>query len=378
MSFILALPGKYIQRQSAVHEIGKHISVIGDNALIIGGPTALSVSQKAISESMVKENGKIIVAQFNGECSRKEISRLVDVAEKERVNVVVGVGGGKALDTAKAVSFYRRIPLVCVPTIASTDAPCTGVVGVYSERHEYEADIFLRSNPDLVVVDSEIIVGSPVRYLVAGMGDALSTVFEAEACIKSSARNIHGGYATAFAFACAKLCYEIVTEHGLQAKLCAEERTVTTALDKVLEAVILLSGVGFENCGLSVAHGLWTSLTALEEFRKLGVYHGEAVALFTLVQLNLENRPTDLVRKICEFCSSLGLPITLAEIGLEEVSEEFLLQGIKTAFRKGGPIYNVPFPVDPKMIYEAMLFTDSMGRSFKKIQGGAPFSKAKS
>lgn len=367
MSSILALPGRYVQGSGVIHEIGKHVLPLGDRALLIGGPTALSVSQEAIAKSLEHEDVELAVRRFNGECTEKEIARLTGIAEKEKVNIVIGAGGGKALDTAKAVAHYRRIPVACVPTIASTDAPCSGGVGLYNEEHESVGGIYLHSNPNVVVVDSEIILNSPIRYTVAGMGDALATMFEAEACIKSSAPNIHGGSATATGFACAKLCYELLMEHGLEAKRCIKEGLATDALDKLLEATVLLSGVGFENCGLSVAHGLWVGFSRLEEFRKLDVYHGEAVALFTLVQLVLEGRPREFINDVVEFCNSVGLPVSLADIGLDGVSRETLLEGIKAAAAPPEVyIYNVPFSVDLDMICDAMLEADSIGRASKE------------
>lgn len=366
MSFILAVPGRYIQGAGVIHKIGKYISPLGDRALLIGGARALSVVQEAISKSLLDGKVELVVKLFNGECTRNEIDRLVTMANQAQVNIVIGAGGGKALDTAKAVAYYRRIPLVCVPTVASTDGPCSGVVGLYDEAHVSVDSILLPSNPNVVLVDTEIILNSPLRYTVAGMGDALSTLFEAEACINSSAPNIHGGLATASAFAWAKLCYGLLMEHGLAAKHCVETGRATSAFDKLLEATVLLSGVGFENCGLSVAHGLWISFSTLTEFRKLNLYHGEAVALFTLVQLVVEGRSSDVINDVLKFCNAVGLPVSLVDIGLGEVPKEMLLQGIRPAFRPDGLIYHVPFSIDQDMVYEAMLEADSIGRASKE------------
>jgi glycerol dehydrogenase len=98
------------------------------------------------------------------------------------------------------------------------------------------------------------------------------------------------------------------------------------------------------------------------EFRRLDVYHGEAVAFFTLVQIVLENRQ-DVVRDVFRFCRAVGLPVSLCEIGLHEPPELLLRRGIRAAFVPGGYIYNVPTAVNEGMVLEAMQEADSIGRA---------------
>ena len=346
------MPGRYVQGAGVLSRIGERASPFGHRAFLMGGPTALSVSRAAIVEALNGEGVEVVTRRFRGECTPNEIDRLSGIAERENSDIVVGVGGGKALDAAKGVAYHRGLPMVSVPTIASTDGPASGVMGMYTEDHApVGAGIKLRQNPNVVLVDSEIILRSPVRYTIAGIGDALSTKFEAEACAAASAPNVHGAFATASGIACARLCYEIVMDHGVEAKRNAEEGVLSGAFEKVLEANILLSGVGFENCGLSIAHALWVSFSQWTAFRQLDVYHGEAVALFTLVQLVVEGRPQALIEKVVDVCVTLGLPVSLADIGLGEVPEETIRkEAIELAFFPGSTIHHVPFSVDPEMI----------------------------
>lgn len=89
---------------------------------------------------------------------------------------MVGIGGGKTLDTAKAIGYYQKLPVVVIPTIASTDAPTSALSVIYTEAGEFEEYLIYPKNPDMVVMDTAIIAKAPVRLLVSGMGDALSTV----------------------------------------------------------------------------------------------------------------------------------------------------------------------------------------------------------
>ena len=350
MKYTLEMRGKYVQGPGAIHDIGRYTLPLGDRAIAMGGPTALSLTQDAISESLKAHGVGLASTPFKGRNTDEETERLTGIADDSGANVVIGIGGGQALDTSKAIAHSMQLPLVQVPTLASTDAPCAG-------------------NPDLVLVDTEIIVNSPPRLTVAGMGDALATPFEAEACIESDSPNFRDGRATALAFAAAKLVYEILMEHGVEAKRCNEERRLSPAFEKVVEANTLLSGVGYENCGLSVAHGLWSGMLHVEGFRDKDVHHGEIVGWFTIVQLVLEDRPRELIDEVVEFCGAVGLPISLDDPRLLSAGREGLLAGIRASFTPGSTMYHVPFSIDAQMVEEALLRADAIGREFGKGSG---------
>lgn len=125
---------------------------------------------------------------------------------------VVAVGGGKTIDTGKIVANRLGVPVAVVPTIASTDAPCSACAVVYSEEGVVVRVEYQKKNPDLVLVDSEIIANAPERFLVAGMGDALATWFEAESCRKAKSKNEAGELGSLTAYALARLCYDTLLE----------------------------------------------------------------------------------------------------------------------------------------------------------------------
>jgi len=152
--------------------------------------------KEPIEKSAKEFNTSIYFEIFQGECSRKEIDRLVSAYQASGCDVVVGIGGGKIHDTAKALAYYAEAPVVIVPTIAGTDAPCSALSVIYSEDGAFEEYLFLPKNPNMVLVDTEIVSRAPVRLLVSGMGDALATYFEARACMQSNSPNFIGGYYT--------------------------------------------------------------------------------------------------------------------------------------------------------------------------------------
>ena len=360
MSKIMIAPGRYVQGSGAIHEIGTHLKGLGSNALVLGGPKGLSSASEAIKASLAKSGMAAQFEIFGGECTREEIERFVALVHKSSNDLVIGVGGGKALDTAKAIAHFAQLPVAVVPTIAATDAPCSALSVLYSPDGVYESYILFRKNPDLVLVDTAIIAKAPVRLLVSGMGDALATWFEAEACAKSFAGNLPGGSSTTAALHLARLCYEILMQYGYLAKLAVEQGVATEAVEKIVEANTLLSGLGFESSGLAAAHAIHNGLTALPETHQ--AFHGEKVAFGTLVQMVLENRSRQELEEVLNFCREVGLPTSLADLGIAQVSEEKIMQVAAKACRVGETIHNEPFEVTVQSVSAAIIAADALGR----------------
>lgn len=302
---------------------------------------------------------------FNGECCKSEINRLTAVMEKEGCDLVIGIGGGKILDTAKAAAYYRHTPVVICPTIASTDAPCSALSVIYTENGVFEEYLFLPSNPDMVLMDTEVISKSPVRLTVSGMGDALATYFEARAVLAKDGLTCAGGHGTLAAHALAELCFDTLMEEGVKAKLALEAGACTPAVEKIIEANTLLSGIGFESGGLAGAHAIHNGFTVLEECHSM--YHGEKVAFGTIAQLVLENMPADELEDIIGFCIDVGLPVTLKELGVEEVTKEKIMAVAVAACAENDTLHNMPFEVTPEKVCAAILAADAYGKYFKGI-----------
>lgn len=359
---IMISPGRYVQGAGAIKRIGEQAKNFGNKGLVIGDKVALPIAKDDIQKSCQENGISVAFETFSGECSMKEINRLKTEGEQAEVNMIMGLGGGKTLDTAKAVAYYMKLPVIILPTIASTDAPCSALSVIYTPEGLFEKYLILPKNPDLVQVDTSIIAKAPVRLLISGMGDALATWFEADACAKASAKNMPGGSSTEAALALARLCYELLIEHGFRAKLAVEKGVVTEDVEKIVEANTLLSGLGFESGGLAAAHSIHNGLTALEETHDY--FHGEKVAFGTLVQMVMENRNNEELEEVLEFCASVGLPVTLRQIGLTEITPEKIHKAAKLACAEGETIYNMPFPVTPNIVYNAILAADAMGEQF--------------
>jgi glycerol dehydrogenase len=351
-------PGKYIQGVGAIGELPGLIRLLGKESLMLA---STSVIDKVLPASDLDIDSEgIRVERFRGECCEEELDRLAAVIAKQHADVIIGMGGGKTIDTAKIAADRAGVPVVVVPTIASTDAPCSGCAVIYSKEGVFDSVCYQRMNPAAVLVDLGIISAAPVRFLVAGMGDALSTWFEARSCDRTRSPNECGGHSTLAGLHIARLCFDTLLSHGEAAKAACENQLVTPALEHVVEANTLLSGLGFESAGLASAHSIHNGLTALEETHRF--YHGEKVAFGVLSGLHLTDAPANEADMVYSFCETIGLPTTLGDIGLENAGRDKLMVAAEKACAPGQPMHHEAGRMTSERVLDAMLAADAIGR----------------
>lgn len=356
-------PGRYVQGPDSLQRLGKELLRMGKKAFVICDPFVHKNILPVFIDSL-EENLKTIIISFEGECSDEEIQRLMEIGSEQDAEVIVGIGGGKTLDTAKAVAYEMKKPVAIVPTLASTDAPCSALSVIYTAEGEFKRYLVLNKNPDLVLLDTKVVVNAPSRFLVSGMGDAMATWFEAESCKQSFAGNMTGDVGSMTAYSLAELCYNTLLDYGLAAKQACDAHAVSPALEHVVEANTLLSGLGFESGGLASAHAIHNGFTVLEPTHKY--FHGEKVAFGTLVSLVLTDKDKSTLDTVYSFCESIGLPTTLADIGLKEVSDVDLMKVAECATAEGETIHNEPFKVSAEKVFFAIKVADEIGRARKK------------
>ena len=350
-------PGKYLQGSGELARLGDHVKIYGTHALVIVSEGGKKRFGDIIAESLAAGNVEATYDYFKGECSQREVDRLTEVFKASKADMVIGIGGGKIFDASKVVAAAVDVPVVIVPTIAATDAACSALSVIYTDDGQFKEVQYFKQNPNLVLVDTDVIAASPVRLTVSGMGDALATYFEARATKQSDALTSAGGHVTLVGTALARLCYETLIADGARAKRALESGACTEAVERIIEANTLISGLGFESGGLGAAHAVHNGLTALEETHHC--YHGEKVAFGTICQLVLED--ADELDEVIEFCVAVGLPVTLAELGVTDVSYDRVLEVARLACAEGETIHAMPFEITPEKVAAAILAADAYG-----------------
>ncbi|MTD14600.1 iron-containing alcohol dehydrogenase [Nakamurella sp. YIM 132087] len=346
-------PSRYVQGKGAIHQLGEFLKPIGSTPLLVADELVWGLVGHDVEKSLQEAGLTAQWERFGGVPSAKEVDRIVEVIRRSGSDVVVAIGGGSAIDTVKAAGHLAGIRWANCPTVASTDAPCSALSVIYTESGEFEEYRFFPRNPDLVLVDSQIVANAPASLLIAGVGDALATWLEARATARSNSTTMAGGLPTVTGTALAQLSWDVLWENALQAVDAVRDHQVTPAVEKVIEANTLLSGLGFESGGLAAAHAVHNGLTAVGATH--GLAHGQKVNIGSVTQLVLEGAPSSEIRDFIEFTTRVGLPTTLTEVGLRADDVESLTTVADAATVPGETIHSMPFAVTSPDVVSALV-----------------------
>ena len=385
-------PLRYVQGPNALLHMGEQLEILGiKNPLILASPSAKKAVGPVLDQGLKEKKIRYAMIEFGGQCSFKEIERVKSACLDGGHDAIINCGGGKTVDTGRAAAtgpatnvqkdppefipkFGAGVACINVPTVAATDGATSASALVYSDKGTVEALLKFPTNPTMVFVDTAVIAKSPVRLLVAGMGDALNTHFEADMNYRTASPSIGTrALSTITGRTLAKLCLDILLEFGLQAKREAEAGIPGPGLEATVEATVLLSGLGFENCGLSAAHAVAHGFDHVRELCEPPPYHGEQSGFGTLTQLILEGRSPEFLDRIFGFCKAVGLPTTLEELGLKNATDE-ILEKVADAASRSGLIQSMAGArkerdaegrfYDDREIFNALRATDAYGRAF--------------
>jgi glycerol dehydrogenase len=283
------------------------------------------VAEKFIFEKFNKEISKILNPNikkilFNKECSQEEINRISQITKKYKSSFIIGLGGGKVLDTVKAVGNNLNIKIITIPTSPATGAAASALSAIYSEDGVSSHYIVFDKSPDLVLLDYSIILTAPSRMLCSGMADALAKYYESIAYTKSIAKNVYEQTALDLA----NRIHENIFKFGLIAKKDLEKKKLSSELKEIIRINIILAplvgGIGGEGCRACASHAVNNAFTHIPFMQKF--LHGELVGFGNLIQLMLEYKNKEL-KKLITLYEKLDLPFDFKYFGYKLNKKEF-------------------------------------------------------
>lgn len=352
---VFASPERYIQGSGAFELLGPLVGRLPGSPVVVTDAPVLAL-MRARLDSLARESGARVVL-VDGDITYAAVDRLVTQCANAGAGVVVGLGGGKVLDSAKALSVRLGVPVITVPTVASNDSPTSSAIAMYDENHLLVSVDMMESHPHAVLVDTALIAQAPVRFLRSGIGDAIAKIYEAEGCARGTGVTPLGTRPLGIALAIGRASYETLRADAVTALDDCTAGRVSDAVERVVEAVILMSGLAFENGGLSLAHSLTRGLMRVEGACDL--LHGYHVAWGALVQVQAEGRGDDAVLDLAGFLSSMGLPTCSADLGLSTPWDEqhrVIARHTMTAPH----LANVPVTIDEESIIDAIAHVDAL------------------
>ncbi len=354
-------PRQVLRGANALSDSGAAIAALGERPLVIGGKQALPVAQSFL-QPILEQHLTPAVANYGPNCSESGLAALRQAVAAHQADLVIGVGGGKALDAAKLVAQQCQLPVVTVPTSAATCAAWTALSNVYSQAGAFQYDVSLDACPDLLILDYSLIQTAPQRTLIAGIGDALAKWYEASVSSGTSEQTL-----TIAAVQQARVLRDIL----LQKSAAALERPGSQVWQEVVDATVLLAGVigglGGAQCRTVAAHAVHNGLTHLPISHSS--LHGEKVAYGILVQLRLEemlqgsNLAAAARQQLLKFYAEIGLPKTLAELGLATATIEEVESAAEVSCAQGSDLHRLPFAVESSQLLAAMVSTTAPGPS---------------
>jgi len=356
---VLAAPQRYIQGPGVIDHIGQYVSLLKvARAGVLADSRGLATQGAQVAKSLEANNIEPVNTLFSGQCSLVEIEAQTAALEGQQLDCLVAVGGGSTLDAGKCIAYRLDIPLVVVSTLASNDAPCSALAVINACEGGSAGVEYFPQNPSLVVVDTDVVVQAGERFLVAGIGDALATWYEARACLNNpAARNMLGARTTLASCAMGEVCAQTLYEHGEAAVVSVRAGRNNEVVENVVEANTLLSGLGFESGGLAMAHAIQAGCSNVKVIND-NYMHGEMVAMGLMVQLALEQ--ADDRQKAARFLACVGLPVHLGQLSLSPDHHDELKAIVDFTMLK--PIaHNMPMPFTQDSLLKAILDAHELG-----------------
>lgn len=354
-------PMKFYINKGLFKNLPEYTDSVGRVPYIIADPFILEDTKNIVGPSYDQS----LIEEFGGENSQSEIDKHVNRFKESKAEFIIGIGGGKTLDNAKAIGDVVSVPVVIIPTLASTDAPATSLSVQYKEDGSFEKYLFLPRSPEIVIMDLDIIANSPASTFAAGMADGLATWIEGRTSFKTDGDNLTNYRASYSGYGIAEFCYNTIIHYGVQALEAVKNNLVSNALGRVVEATTWMSGVGAEAVGLTASHAIHNGMTSLPYLK---AQHGEIVAFANICTMILEGFPDEEIIEMAKFHQKIELPLTLEDMGVDEFNEEDWRKVAELAVSDEDTMSNMAIEVTADDVYQTIQMANILLNKVKANQ----------
>lgn len=349
--YTLSLPS-YSIGENVYQKIGEICTPYGTKAVAIGGEKAINAAKDKILAAVKDTKIEIVdFVYYGGEASYENVEMLTHNKAVQAADMIFAIGGGKALDTAKALGETIGKAVFAFPTIASTCAGTTSVSIMYYPDGRFKKPFFLKKPPVHTFIDLFIIAHAPTKYMWAGMGDTIAKHYESTV----SSRGDELKHYHAMGVTLSRMCVEPIYKYGPAAMEANKTGMVNQSLEETVLAIIVTTGIcsifltmeGIIDYNTGLAHGVFYALTSYPNIEKNHL-HGEVVGYGVLILLLVDEQLEEF-RRAFEFAKAVKLPIKLADL---EISADELSSIVPKVLQMKDIDKN-PYVITEEMLYEA-------------------------
>lgn len=325
----------------------------GTRVLLIGGETGMAKGCPYLDEALKKAKSRLEIVEtvvYGKECTYERIRELSKAFSGKKIDMVFGMGGGKAMDTAKGAAFELGVPVFTFPTIPSNCASMAALSVVYRRDGGFDSFYFYERPAVHCFINTDIMIHAPKKYFRAGMGDTIAKFFECH----FSARGDELDYHSALGREISNLCYERILTYAEKA---LEEFDAGKAGEAFTQAVLTIAvNTGLvshmvEDCyNCALAHAVCYGLDLIPGVPERYL-HGDLVGYGVLVQLTVDGQE-EKAREVRALLREMEIPVTLGEMGVP-LQREALAAMLHESV-SGPDMEHIPYPITEDMVWEAI------------------------
>lgn len=358
-------PECYINESGVISKVGDYIKKYGNHVLLIGGKTALSETKEKITSSLLHHEIQFNINEFIGYPTLDKAKAYAKWAKEENIDVLVAIGGGKVCDVTKTAGDIAGIPVITIPTIGATCASWAAVSVLYTEEGDFDQFYQNRYTPKLIIVDPEVLIKAPERYIKAGIVDTYAKWYELAPGLKGRQDPL---VMQISAFG-AKLAFDVLDDNAAKAIEATRKKQVDEAFINTIDAIIFLAGYVGTYVGARAysgfAHPFYHSSRRIKDSRKM--LHGELVSYGILAQLVLEGKSEEFLAETIHKFEEFNVAFTLKDLGLDNNQSENLYVIADRTLKEFGGFTKLGLSSDVNEICSALIKTDELVKKHRNV-----------